>query len=149
MVSTRLTGLGARIISDQRSEFVWILADLEGDEFFVEVSAAELATTQAPEVHACHTCNHPARGLIEELMRAGCSLEEIRRRIMAMGMWCATHQAMSRPAAMSLDALEAHRRFGPSRAAQVMADARTGDVTVSELASVHAECVLAAAGSLR
>jgi hypothetical protein len=65
--------------------------------------------------HACHTCNHPARVLIEELMRAGCSLEEIRRRILAMGMWCATHQAMSRHKRMHLLPV---RRLERLRAAQ-------------------------------
>ena len=39
---TRLTGLGARIVSDRRPEFGWvILADPEGNEFCVEISHAE------------------------------------------------------------------------------------------------------------
>jgi hypothetical protein len=40
---TRLTGLGARIVSDRRPEFGWVLlADPEGNEFDVEISVAEL-----------------------------------------------------------------------------------------------------------
>ena len=45
---TRLTGLGARIVSDRRPEFGWvILADPEGNEFDVEISAAELDEARA------------------------------------------------------------------------------------------------------
>jgi predicted enzyme related to lactoylglutathione lyase len=40
---TRLTRLGARVISDRRPELGWvILADPEGNEFCVEISRAEL-----------------------------------------------------------------------------------------------------------
>jgi hypothetical protein len=40
---TRLAGLGARVVSDRRPEFGWVLlADPEGNEFDVEVSVAEL-----------------------------------------------------------------------------------------------------------
>jgi Glyoxalase-like domain len=47
---TRLTGLGARIISDRRPEFGWvILADPEGNEFCVEISVAELDAARAPQ----------------------------------------------------------------------------------------------------
>jgi predicted enzyme related to lactoylglutathione lyase len=46
----RLTGLGARIISDGRPEFGWVvLADPEGNEFCVEISVAELEAAQAAE----------------------------------------------------------------------------------------------------
>jgi hypothetical protein len=39
----RLTGLGARVVSDPRPELGWvILADPEGNEFCVEISVAEL-----------------------------------------------------------------------------------------------------------
>jgi hypothetical protein len=39
---TRLTGLGATVVSDRRPEFGWvILADPEGNEFDVEISLAE------------------------------------------------------------------------------------------------------------
>jgi predicted enzyme related to lactoylglutathione lyase len=39
---TRLTGLGARVLSDRRPEFGWVLlADPEGNEFDLEVSLAE------------------------------------------------------------------------------------------------------------
>ena len=42
---TRLTGLGARVLSDRRPEFGWVLlADPEGNEFDVEVSLAERDT---------------------------------------------------------------------------------------------------------
>ncbi len=45
---TRLTGLGARIVSDRRPELGWvILADPEGNEFCVEISVAELEAAQA------------------------------------------------------------------------------------------------------
>jgi hypothetical protein len=44
---TRLTGLGARIVSDRRPEFGWVLlADPEGNEFDVEISVAELAAAR-------------------------------------------------------------------------------------------------------
>jgi predicted enzyme related to lactoylglutathione lyase len=46
----RLTGLGARIISDRRPEFGWVLmADPEGNEFDLEISVAELAAAEAAE----------------------------------------------------------------------------------------------------
>jgi|SRR5450756_1354633 len=46
----RLTGLGATVVSDQRPEFGWvILADPEGNEFCVELSAAELEAAIAAE----------------------------------------------------------------------------------------------------
>jgi Glyoxalase-like domain len=46
----RLTGLGARVVSDRRPEFGWvILADPEGNEFCVEISAAELDAARAAE----------------------------------------------------------------------------------------------------
>ena len=39
----RLVGLGARVVSDQRPEFGWVLlADPEGNEFDVEISVGEL-----------------------------------------------------------------------------------------------------------
>jgi predicted enzyme related to lactoylglutathione lyase len=39
----RLTGLGATVVSDRRPELGWVvLADPEGNEFCVEISAAEL-----------------------------------------------------------------------------------------------------------
>jgi hypothetical protein len=39
----RLVGLGARVVSDERPEVGWvILADPEGNEFCVELSAAEM-----------------------------------------------------------------------------------------------------------
>jgi hypothetical protein len=45
---TRLIGLGARIVSDRRPEFGWvILADPEGNEFDVEISLAELDAARA------------------------------------------------------------------------------------------------------
>lgn len=45
---TRLVGLGARISSDRRPEFGWvILADPEGNEFCVEISQPELEAAQA------------------------------------------------------------------------------------------------------
>ncbi|MGH3161042.1 MAG: VOC family protein [Streptosporangiaceae bacterium] len=45
---TRLVGLGARISSDKRPEFGWvILADPEGNEFCVEISQPELEAAQA------------------------------------------------------------------------------------------------------
>ena len=45
---TRLTQLGASIISDKRPEFGWvILADPEGNEFCVEISQPELDAAQA------------------------------------------------------------------------------------------------------
>jgi hypothetical protein len=41
----RLTGLGARIVTDPRPELGWVvLADPEGNEFCVEISAAELGS---------------------------------------------------------------------------------------------------------
>lgn len=44
---TRLTGLGARIVSDRRPEFGWVvLADPEGSEFCVEMSMAELESAR-------------------------------------------------------------------------------------------------------
>lgn len=47
---TRLTGLGARIVSDRRPEFGWVLlADPEGNEFDVEISVAELAAARPAE----------------------------------------------------------------------------------------------------
>jgi hypothetical protein len=47
----RLTALGARIVSDRRPEFGWvILADPEGNEFCVEISVAELDAARAVEV---------------------------------------------------------------------------------------------------
>lgn len=46
----RLTGLGARIVSDRRPEVGWVLmADPEGNEFDVEISVAELAAAQAAD----------------------------------------------------------------------------------------------------
>jgi predicted enzyme related to lactoylglutathione lyase len=45
---TRLTALGAKIISDRRPEVGWvILADPEGNEFCVEISVAELEAARA------------------------------------------------------------------------------------------------------
>jgi predicted enzyme related to lactoylglutathione lyase len=45
---TRLTALGAKIISDRRPEFGWvILADPEGNEFCGEISVAELEAARA------------------------------------------------------------------------------------------------------
>jgi len=39
----RLTGLGAKVVTDSRPETGWVtLADPEGNEFCVEISAAEL-----------------------------------------------------------------------------------------------------------
>ena len=47
---TRLVGLGARIVSDQRPEFGWVLlADPEGNEFCAEMSRAELDAALAAE----------------------------------------------------------------------------------------------------
>jgi predicted enzyme related to lactoylglutathione lyase len=47
---TRLTGLGARIISDRRPELGWVvLADPEGNEFCVEISVAELEAARGGE----------------------------------------------------------------------------------------------------
>jgi len=44
----RLTGLGARVVSDRRPELGWVLlADPEGNEFCVEISRAELAAAEA------------------------------------------------------------------------------------------------------
>ena len=44
----RLVGLGARVVSDQRPEFGWVLlADPEGNEFDVEISVAELQAAEA------------------------------------------------------------------------------------------------------
>jgi hypothetical protein len=46
----RLTGLGARVVSDRRPELGWVvLADPEGNEFCVEISAAGLRAAQAAE----------------------------------------------------------------------------------------------------
>ena len=46
----RLVGLGARIVSDQRPEFGWVLlADPEGNEFDVEISIAELQAAERRE----------------------------------------------------------------------------------------------------
>jgi hypothetical protein len=43
----RLIELGARIVSDRRPEYGWVvLADPEGNEFDVEVSLAELDAAQ-------------------------------------------------------------------------------------------------------
>ena len=40
---TRLVGLGARVVSDQRPDFGWVLlADPEGNEFDLEISVGEL-----------------------------------------------------------------------------------------------------------
>jgi Glyoxalase-like domain len=48
---TRLAGLDARIVSDRRPEFGWvILADPEGNEFCVEPGAAGLDTARAAKV---------------------------------------------------------------------------------------------------
>ena len=45
---TRLTSIGARIVSDRRPEFGWVLlADPEGNEFDVEISVAELDAARA------------------------------------------------------------------------------------------------------
>jgi Glyoxalase-like domain len=45
---TRLTGLGARVVSDRRPELGWVvLADPEGNEFCVEISRGELAAAGA------------------------------------------------------------------------------------------------------
>ncbi len=47
----RLTGLGAKIVSDMRPELGWvILADPEGNEFCVEVSVVELDAARAEAV---------------------------------------------------------------------------------------------------
>jgi Glyoxalase-like domain len=47
---TRLTGLGARIVSDRRPELGWVLlADPEGNEFDVEISVAELDAARLTE----------------------------------------------------------------------------------------------------
>ena len=47
---TRLTGLGAGIISDRRPEFGWVLlADPEGNEFDVEISRTELDAARAAD----------------------------------------------------------------------------------------------------
>jgi hypothetical protein len=41
-------GLGARVLSDRRPELGWVvLADPEGNEFCVEISAAELRAAEA------------------------------------------------------------------------------------------------------
>jgi predicted enzyme related to lactoylglutathione lyase len=46
----RLTGLGASVVSDRRPEIGWVvLADPEGNEFCVEMSAAELEAAKAAE----------------------------------------------------------------------------------------------------
>jgi hypothetical protein len=46
----RLTGLGARVVSNRRPELGWVvLADPEGNEFCVEISAAGLRAAQAAE----------------------------------------------------------------------------------------------------
>jgi hypothetical protein len=46
----RLTGLGARVVSDPRPELGWvILADPEGNEFCLEMSAAELEAARSAE----------------------------------------------------------------------------------------------------
>ena len=45
-----LTRLGARVVSDRRPELGWVvLADPEGNEFCVEISAAGLRAAQAAE----------------------------------------------------------------------------------------------------
>jgi hypothetical protein len=45
----RLARLGATVVSDRRPEFGWVLlADPEGNEFCVEISAGELGSAQAP-----------------------------------------------------------------------------------------------------
>jgi len=47
---SRLTRIGARIVSDRRPEFGWVLlADPEGNEFDVEISVAELNAARAAE----------------------------------------------------------------------------------------------------
>jgi hypothetical protein len=47
---SRLTRVGARIVSDRRPEFGWVLlADPEGNEFDVEISVAELDAARAAE----------------------------------------------------------------------------------------------------
>jgi Glyoxalase-like domain len=47
---TRLTGLGAKIISDRRPEFGWVLlGDPEGNEFDVEISRTELDAARAAD----------------------------------------------------------------------------------------------------
>lgn len=44
---TRLTSLGAKIVSDRRPEIGWVLmADPEGNEFDLEISIAELDAAQ-------------------------------------------------------------------------------------------------------
>ena len=44
----RLVGLGARVVSDGRPEVGWVvLADPEGNEFCVEISAAEMKAADA------------------------------------------------------------------------------------------------------
>jgi hypothetical protein len=46
----RLVGLGASVISDGRPEVGWVvLADPEGNEFCVEISAAEMEAADAAE----------------------------------------------------------------------------------------------------
>jgi predicted enzyme related to lactoylglutathione lyase len=45
---TRLIGLGARVVTDRRPEYGWVLmADPEGNEFDVEISVAELEAAEA------------------------------------------------------------------------------------------------------
>jgi predicted enzyme related to lactoylglutathione lyase len=47
----RITALGATMVSDRRPEYGWvILADLEGNEFCLEMSAAEIAAARAAGV---------------------------------------------------------------------------------------------------
>jgi Glyoxalase-like domain len=49
----RLVAVGARIVSDGRPEFGWVLlADPEGNEFDVEISVAELDAARAAEAGA-------------------------------------------------------------------------------------------------
>jgi predicted enzyme related to lactoylglutathione lyase len=46
----RLTALGATMVHDERPEYGWVtMADPEGNEFCVELSAAEIAVLQAAE----------------------------------------------------------------------------------------------------
>jgi len=46
----RLVGLGASVVSDGRPEVGWVvLADPEGNEFCVEISAAEMEAADAAE----------------------------------------------------------------------------------------------------
>ena len=52
----RLVGLGASVVSDGRPEVGWVvLADPEGNEFCVEISAAEMEAADAAEGATQHT----------------------------------------------------------------------------------------------